>query len=371
MTLQTITPPVFMGPRVLRDATATTYTLDALGEYVAWIIQAPKTGTIDRIHFYAGAVTADGDGLRCRIETVSGTDGNPSGTLVTSSAEVTHVTTTANSWNRGTAGLAAAVTKGDMIAVKLASPAAGTTFNGVIRAKFDQYQAPGVNWPNALFPYIVNAIPTAAKVSPGAMCFALEYNDATIPHTEGAVPISTAASTSFNSGSTPDERGNLFQVPVPCRVVGIYSQAMPAAGGANLDFLLYDAASTALATLAVDAEHNRTPAASPQSEIRYFAAAVSLSANTDYRVAIRPSTTSNVSATQYVLDTTVGTTALREAGMGGTTWKLTTRTDAGAWTDTNDTIACIGLIVDQFDDAASGGTGGFPASSALGGVLQR
>lgn len=369
MTLQTITPPVFMGPAVLRDNTATTYTLDANSEYVAWIIQAPKTGTIDRIHFYATTVTANGDGLRCRIETVSGTNGNPSGTLVGGSSEVTHTTTTANSWNRGTAGLGAAVTKGDVIAVMLKSPAAGTTFNGIIRAKFDQFQSHGINWPNAVFPYIVNAIPTAAKVSPGGMCFAIEYDDGSIPYNLGAIPISTVTSTSFSSSSTPDERGNLFQVPVACRLIGFYSQAMPQAA-ANIDFVLYDSASSVLETLSVDAEVNRTTAGSPQSEARFFDTAIALSANTDYRLVVKPTTTTNVSVTQYVLDTSAGTTGLREAGVGGTTWKLTTRTDAGSWTDTNDTIACIGLIVDQLDDGAGGSQVGFPSSSRMGGVKQ-
>lgn len=356
MTLQTITPPVHIGPKVLRDTTATTYTLDASGEYVAWIIQAPKTGTIDRIHFYAGTVTADGDGLRCRIETLSPTANTPSGTLVGGSSEVTHTTTTANSWNRGTAGLGAAVTRGDSIAVKLLSPA-GTTFNGVIRAKFDQNKGPGLDPANFLVPYIINAIPTAAAVSPGAMAFALEYNDGSIPYVEAAIPASAVTSTSFNSTSTPDERGNLFQTPVPMRVIGVYHQIVPGGANQTCDIVLYDNGGSALGTIALDLDHYRLASAS--SSIHYFSSAISLAANTNYRLVIKPTVTSSMSATQYALDTSAGTTALREAGVSGTTWQLTTRTDAGAWTDTPDTIACIGLIVDQFDDGASaGGSGG-------------
>lgn len=347
MTLQTITPPVFIGPKVLRDAGATTYTLDALGEYIAWIIQAPKTGTISLIHFFAGAVTADGDGLRCRIETA---DGNPSGTLVTGSSEITHVTTTPNSWNRGTTGLAAAVTKGDFIAVKLASPAAGTTFNGVIRAKFDTNKGPGVDSINQLVPYLINAIPTAAKVSPGAMCFALEYDDGTTPYIESAIPISSIANTAFNSTSTPDERGNLIQVPVPMRVIGFYHQVTPAGANQSFDLVLYDSAGTAIATVSVDADQYRLAAA--QSAVHLLPTPVTISANTDYRVVVKPTVTSSISATQFVVDTAVGGIRLREATINGVC-KLTTRTDAGAWTDTDDTIACIGLIVDQFDDGVS------------------
>jgi hypothetical protein len=368
MTLQTITPPIYVGPKVLRDTSATTYTLDASGEYVAWIIQAPKTGTIDRIHFYAGTVTANGDGLRCRIETVSTTTNAPSGTLVGGSSEVTHTTTTANSWNRGTAGLGAAVTRGDLIAVKLLSPA-GTTFNGVIRAKFDNNKGPGVDPVNLLVPFVVNALPAATAVSPGAMTFALEYNDGSVPYIDAAIPASSVASTSFNSSSSPDERGNLFQVPVPMRVIGVYHQLVPGGANQTCDLVLYDNGDSAIGTISLDLDQYRAAAAS--SSTHYFSSAISLTANTNYRLVVKPTVTSGMSVTQYVLDTSAGTTALREAGMSGTTWQLTTRADAGAWTETADTIACIGLIVDQIDDGAGGGTTGFPAASALGGVLQR
>lgn len=369
MTLQTITPPLYVGPKLYRDTSATTYTLDATGEYVAWIVDAPKAGTIDRIHFYAGTVTANGDGLRCRIETLNTADNLPSGTLVGGSSEVTHVTTTANAWNRGTAGLGAVVTRGQAIAVKLASPAAGTTFNGVIRAKFDNHKGPGVEPPNILAPYLVNALPTGAAVSAGAMDFALEYNDGSIPYIECAIPASSVATTSFSSSSTPDERGNLFQVPAPMRVIGVYNQIVPGGANQTCDVVLYDSGGSALATIALDLDQYRL--ASVGSSLHYFPTAVTLAANTNYRLVIKPTVTSSITVGQYVLDTSAGTTALREAGVGGTTWQLTTRTDAGAWTDTPDTIACIGLIVDQIDDGAGGGTSGFPAASALGGVLQR
>jgi hypothetical protein len=363
MTLQTITPPVYIGPKVLRDTSATTYTLDASGEYVAWIIQAPKTGTIDRIHFFAGTVTADGSGLRCRIETVSTTSSAPSGTLVGGSSEVTHTTTTASSWNRGTAGLGAAVTRGDFIAVKLLSPA-GTTFNGVIRAKFDNNKGPGVDPVNFLVPYVINAIPSATAVSPGAMTFALEYDDGSIPYIDSAIPASSVASTSFNSTSTPDERGNLFQVPVPMRAIGVYHQLVPGGANQTCDLVLYDNGGSALATIALDLDQYRAAAASSAEHM--FASPITLTASTNYRLVLKPTVTSSMSVTQYVLDTSAGGTALREAGVGGTTWQLTTRADAGAWTETADTIACVGLIVDQFDDGASGGGGsGNPLTSRV------
>lgn len=366
MALATMTPPMFLGPKVIRDTSATTITLDANGEYVAYILQAPKTGTIDRLHFYATTVTADGDGLRARIETVDGSTGNPSGTLVSGSAEVTIATTTANSWNRSGAGLGAAVTCGDYIAVKLLSPATGTTFNGVIRSAWTLV-GPGMTQANQLFPYVVNAIPTATKASAAGMVFALEYDDGTTPFMEGAMPIASVTSTNFSNASTPDERGNLFQVPGPCRVVGAYHQVVPTNVNAAYDVVLYSAADAELASVSVDGDLLRL-LAGPQSLVHLFPTPVELASGTNYRLVIRPTTAVAVSKVHMAIDTSAGGVRLREAVVGGTSWKLTTRADAGAWTDTDDAISGIGAIVDQIDDGAGSGGGGGPL---IGGRLVR
>jgi hypothetical protein len=356
MTLQLITPPLYVGPQITRDQNATSYTLDALSEYVAFVIQAPKAGTIDRIHFFAGTVTADGDGLRCRIETVSGTNGNPSGTLVGGSSEVTHVTTTANSWNRGTAGLNAVVTEGQDIAVKLSSPAAGTTFNGVIRGNFNGGKGPGVDPANLLAPYLVNAIPTATKGAPSLMCFALEYDDGTCAFIDAAAPLSAVAGVSINTTTTPDERGNLFQVPVPIRARGVYHNVQ--GGLADFDVVIYDAANNVIASSSVDKDINRV--LSIGSSVRRFTAGVSLAANTNYRVVLKPTTTTSITVYEMTVDTSLGGVRLRDA-MCLSSWKKTVRTDGATtggtlgdgWTQTDDSFLGLGLIVDQFDDGAS------------------
>lgn len=360
MAATTITPPIYVGPPFIRDNTASTATLDATSESVSWVLQAPKTGTIDRIHFYATTVTADGDGLRVRIETVNGSDGNPSGTLVGGSSEVTVVTTTANSWNRSGAGLAAAVTQGDIIAVKLSSPTAGTTFNGIIRYSFQNAYGPGVATPTTgLFPYVVTFLGgVTTKAVIGLMDMAIEYNDGTTPYILSAAPLSTVTSTAFNNASTPDERGNLFQVPAPMRAIGFYHGTLPSGVSQTFDLVLYDSGSSALETISVDLDQDRTGVVG--SRIHILDTKISLTANTDYRLVIKPTVASNMTTQHMVCDTATGGTRLREAFMSGTTWKLTTRTDAGAWTNTDDSVACVGLIVDQIDDGASAGGSSTP-----------
>lgn len=355
MALQPITPPVYLGPKNIRDTSATTQTLNTSGHYVAWVVPAPKTGTVDRVHFVAGAVTANGDGLRARIETPSATDGLPSGTLIGGSSEVTIAAVSANAWNRSGAGLAAAVTRGQIVAVKLLSPA-GTTYNGVLRTHLTNAHGPGVNMgTHGIVPYVVNAVPTATKVIPGGMTLALEYDDGTTPVILDAIPCVSVANTSFSDASTPDERGNLFQVAFPCRLIGVYHQTLPDGTGRTFDLVLYQGTSTVLETISIDGDISRNLASGPMEHL--FDTPIELAANTDYRLVLKPTGGGSISQMQYVIDTSAGGTRLREAAVGGTSWQLTTRADAGAWTDTPDTVACLGLIVDQFDDGAGAGGG--------------
>lgn len=360
---QTITPPIIIGPQLIRDNTASTTTLDATGEYVAAVLPAPSTCTIDRIHYYATTVTANGDGLRVRIETVSATDGNPTGTLFGSGSEVTVTTTTANSWNRSPAGLGAAVTKGDIIAVKLTSPASGTTFNGIIRYAFANGLGPGVTLSGSgQFPYIVQAVPTATKAVSGLLDLAIECSDGTTPPIVQALPLSGVTSTNFNSTSTPDERANYFTPNIPLRVIGLCSPTVNGGANQSYDAVLYDASNTAQRTISVDLDQDRGTAG---GRCHLFSSAYSLTANTAYRIAVKPTVTTNITAQHWTIDTSAGGTRIREAAMGGLSWRLSTRTDGATtggtlgdgWTQTDDSVASIALLVDGLSDGVCSGGG--------------
>lgn len=363
---QTITPPVVIGPGFSTNTSFTTITLDANGEYWSAVLRAPKTGTIARVHFLAGTVTANGDGLRIRIETVDASTGLPSGTLVGGSSEVTHATTTASTWNRGTSGLNAAVTAGDVIAVKLASPGSGTTFNGVLNVSSGAN--PTYLPANSNFPYVVNAIPTATKGSVTmSITLALEYDDGTTPFVAGAAPISAFSQPSYNTGSTPDERGNLCSLPFPIRIIGVFGVAFGGASSGVFDIIVYDGSDSTLASVSNDPDINRATGGAAAAVFR-FATPVSIAANTSFRVVAKPTSANSIFLTTHSIDTSNGGTRLREAMFGSTpACQLTTRSDAGAWTDTPDTFAHLGIIVDQFDDGTGGGNN--VAINPLGGLV--
>lgn len=350
MTLKAITPRVYFGTK-WSDSGYSSATIDALGEYYAVVMRAPKTGTIDRVHFRSGSVTSNGDGLRIRIETVDLTTGLPSGTLVSGSSEVTHTTTTANAWNRGPTGMAAAVTRGDLIAIKFASPGSGTTFNGVIQRRHGGSLFPITNSSGLTYPYGVDALPTATKASGmvGWALIALEYNDDTTPNIEGCTPVSSGTSTTFSSGSTPDERAARFSLPIPMRVTHLMA-AVDSDG--DFDLVLYDASSSVLASVSVDADADSST--SVHAHCHQLATPVELDANTVYRLAVKPTSATSITTMHSTLDTSTGGTRIREAYTGtDQNWKLSTRTDAGSWTDTDDAFMHVGVLADMLDDGRS------------------
>ncbi len=366
MALVTLPTPIFWGTPLWLTTSNEAVTLDATGEYTAWIMRAPKTGTIDRLHFRANTITADGDGLRCRIETVDAATGLPSGTLWSGSSEVTIATTTASSWNRSGAGLAAAVTKNDWIAVLLMSPASGTTFNGNLNYGWRTAGAMPVG--GALFGYSVQAIPTATKYGGTAQfvnSVILEYNDGTTPFLPGVFPYNTNTSRSFNSGSTPDERAALFTIPFGCRVVGLegYVDSDEAT-----DLVLYSG-TTSLGSISLDKDIRMSTAIHHQAGL--LATAVELTKDASYRFSYKPTTTTNITIYEHAIDTAIGGTRLRECAFGsGQSVKMSTRSDAGSWSDTDDAHYSFGLWIDQIDlgDASAAG---IPASSFMNGVLQQ
>jgi hypothetical protein len=85
-----------------------------------------------------------------------------------------------------------------------------------------------------------------------------------------------------------------------------------------------------------------------------FPTAINLSAATNYRLIVKPTTTSTIALYEY----SAASAALREAFPMGVYRQLTTGAPGG-WTETNTSYGPdMGLILDAFDDAGGGGGGG-------------
>lgn len=354
MTMQTVqgfqTIPAFPGDPVVNY---TNMLIDAASEKAACIITVPKTGTIDKVAFRTGTVTT-GDTVDVRLETVSAANGDPTGTLIAANANGSQVIGAGDddTWFTTSLTTGPSVTRGDVIAVVIVNGGGGGNMN-ISRLSSQM--------PSGSFPYTDLFTASWAK-SPNCAVVALEYDDASYENVIGAYPYSAiATTTTYNSGSTPDEKGLKFRLPYPVRVIGFWVGVDMIAG--PTDMKLYDSdGSTVLETVSLD----NNIRSSGGNHAQYFASSYILAKDTFYRLTCVPSTTSNV----RLFEVEVDAVAVMDALEGGQNFHWSERTDAGAWTDTTTKRPLAGLIIDQFDDGTGGAGGGLITHPGMSGGMR-
>lgn len=318
--------------------------LDAAAERFSAIFKVPKTGNVSHLHFRTGVVTASTT-LDVRLETVDGSTGDPSGTLFGTNTNGSQASLASSTWYRVALTAAAAVTRGDFVALTIANSGSGNLNIVSVNSNFVR----------AKFPYtdlFAGAGPTWTK-SDTAPCCALEYDDGSFAISPGVVPVSNLAGEMIESDTTPDEIALKFRLPGPVRVSGCWLTANYGAA-ADFDLVLYDSdGTTALRTISLDATNKFGAASGLQTYD--FGASQALLANTYYRLALKPSSAVNA-VTIDVL--TVNSAGLMDCFGGGQDFHYSVRTDAGAWSDTTTKRPFLGLIIDQIDDGTGSGSSG-------------
>lgn len=319
------------------SANFTQVTLDAAGESHAFIFQAPQSGSIDRIGFRTGAVTT-GNTVDVRLETVSTTTGDPSGSLVAVGANAALAIADAddNVWKEATLTTPCAVTRGTLYAVVIVVPASTNLTIATLGTVADW--TTGWN-----FPYSDDFTAGAWAKSQNSPTINVRYTDGSYPIL-GNLPLSAIAATTFNADSSPDERGLYFTLPFPARLSGVLLNAA-FAGGSTIK--VYDSdGSTVLTSLAIDADQVRT--ANPGTSRFLLPSAVELDENEAYRVTVLPSSTTDNTLTHL----TVNAAAMLDGLDGGQAFHLTTREGGGSWSQTTTQRPLIHLLLDAFDDSA-------------------
>ena len=335
--------------------TALSTTLDATGERYGQVHQILHAGSIIKIHFYIGVVTA-ADTVKVSIYTVDMDTGLPTTTVwPTSTGNKAYGTVAVSGvgWQTVTLTEAATVAQGDWIAVVFEW---SSYDSGNLRF---YHSLPGGSMQslgNALCTIVtdITAKPgTWAKYTyPGIMASQYEYSDGyhnnEVPT---AMPCAAAYSLDIdNTGANPDEVGNYFQVPFKMRVCGLWIFC-------DMDYpvtlSLLDASNNVLANAVTDDDcrfattykvHHVPFDADP-------AATYTLATGTWYRMLVTPGSDA---VKMYYFDT------VSAAGMGafegGTSYYATSRVDGGAWTNLTTRRWAMGLMIDQIDDGT--GTGG-------------
>lgn len=327
--------------------------LNASGDRFGFVIRVPKAGTLDLFEWRVGTVANNPDnGMRVSFQTIDPATGFPDG--VQDQFYDMAGPFTGNTWqvpagvmtDDGTGGgVKRTVTKGELLGLVIdftsfvaSDSISPNTLANASASVFDQFM------------YCASAITGTYVKSLDTPLFALKYDDGSYGQFQlWDVPMVTLNTRTYGTGSTPDERALRFQIPVSMRLSGaIIKGDFDAAA----DVILYDSASTPLATLSIDSDVRQTTAAA--NGLIRWSSDITLSANTTYRLAVLPTTASTI----INYDATLDNANHRQAWPGGVQFYGSSRTDAGAWSDSTTTIPFMSLVFNGIDSGSGGGSGG-------------
>jgi len=329
----------------------TTTLIDAAIEKAGLVCHAPKTGNIAKI-LWATVLVTTGATVDVRLETVSLTNGNPTGTLFGTNTNGAQVVAASddNVIFTTTLTAVAAVVAGDLLGVVIANPA----------VSFGNMQIASCSMNGDLaFPYGLLFTASWAKFgTSGPVMIGFEYDDGSHVPIPGVYPASSAVVlTTFNTGSTPDAVGLRFQLPLSVRVSGCWVAVRPTG-----DFIVRlvttaynQGAGTGIlaSTPTVDKDANRD-SATGLIALLPFTASVTLDPNTNYRLIVEPTTATSLD----IYSITVGALNQLDGFPGGQNFHRTTAKDPtadGDWTNDNSAAfrhPLMGLMIDGVDDAS-------------------
>lgn len=344
-----VTVPTFVWPYTDVQRTINTAALSLAGatQRVAFLVEAPKSGTINSVAFRTNTVTT-GDTIRVSFQDVDLTTGNPDGTVdqfrahVVNSTDDNVVLTTGLITSDGTdLGSKRTVTRGDWFFVVFDF---STYVAGNMQFQTNQFIVAMAQNNCATF----NGTTWTKSSNAGAVM--LIYDDSSSAFAITNQLVSNASSGTFASNSTPDERAAKFRLPISVQVGGV---SLELDHDANADIVLYDSnGTTALGTITLDSDVRNTTSVARVS--RFFSSPITLLANTFYYLAIKPTTTTAIGWREQ----TLASSAHLASTAGGADYFVSTRTDAGAWTDDQTRQPAISLLISGID--TGGGSGGVP-----------
>jgi hypothetical protein len=181
----------------------------------------------------------------------------------------------------------------------------------------------------------------------------ITFADGAIGYFYAGEVFSVLTNRSFSSG----EYGQLFNLPFPLKIHGLYAWMAVASSAADADLVLYSAPlSTPVAEKTVSVDSNTITTLSGRRMTLLFATPYTYIANSDVAVAIKP--TAGLSATAYYK--TLASATHRVTGPFGTSSYGVTRS-SGAFANANASLDhyFIGLLAGAFDAGGAGGGGGF------------
>jgi hypothetical protein len=313
---------------------STTVNMSATTDIVAAICQVPQTGTVTGMKFCTGTVTT-GCTLSGTIETV--TAAAPSTTLYHANATGTVVVDNTDDSVTKTVTFAGnvSVTKGDLIAITLRVSSGTPSALGIRTSVCGFLSNHPIQYQN---------IATVSGWGTNTPNMVLTYNTGDMPPVHMAA-FPTNNNISASSSTSPDEVGIYFQAAFSAKTDGYVFRTGTANNAENIDVILYDSSNNVLASQSLSKEaidgcgtnsfiHGVWPTDANIIKGRY------------YRLILKPTTT-----TTWTNLTANTTSNIVQAYDGVANPVYTSRTDAGAWTETADAQAPLALSISQIYQA--------------------
>jgi hypothetical protein len=320
--------------------------IDAEGEQVGAVVQAPKTGTISKIHVLANSiVVAPGADYDIRLETVGTSDGLPTGTLfdTNTNGALTIIAGDDDEWLPVTLTAGASVTRGDDIfAVVYKAPASPDTGNvGWVKYSDSSYG----------FPYACFHNATIWSKQVGSPMVLLEYSDGSIPRIPNCFPWTQVLYLSgLYSDSSWPYTGNRFKLRQATEIAGVWFQGDMDAD--DVTATLYSGTATVEKTLTLKKHHSGGTGGNHTQYAGYFSSSFTASADTLYRLSLK-----NNYATASGTPLLVTRAYIQPSSMTTKVWDhmpyaglfseiyLTQSQDLSSWADASDFFGMIGPII--------------------------
>lgn len=310
---------------------------------VSWVFQAPVAGTITRVGFNYYLRTGTPPTYRASLQGVSLTTGVEDGTIKGggSPASVTFTPPASTAWDGTFQWLTLAnsytCTRGELLALVI-----GYSSGTVNSSNFSQINYNQAIGDGELFPYpVTNKTGTKTIQPSGWPVFGIAMGT-----TAYGNPVQTIATNSFNSGSTPDEYACAFSIPGTggtFKLAGVRLGGGPGTLGTNTAKMILYSGTTALQEIT----HTGIVANATSNGWLdvYFTDTTlqTLSTGTTYRIGLQPQ--SGTSWYWYTLN--LASANDLSAFAGGSSFYLSTRTDAGSWSDDTTKRPLMELILDD------------------------
>jgi len=330
----------------------TSQTLDATTDQAEFIWQAPEAITITRIGIRVGTITGTTPTFKGSVQGVDGS-GNSDGTIkgggspASKTFNPTSLGWSNNTWHWITLDNSYACTRGEFLSVVVAYDSG--TINGSNSLQVTLGWASGHNHAT---PYAISN--EAGSRTKQTVCAVFGLGSA---GTAYGRPMLSITQQTFSSSTTPDEYALGFTLPSTWgstfQVGGVEAYRDPIA--AQNDLVTLYSGTTTLQDVTPDGDITSSASVPHVYEIFFDETSLTtLNFGSTYRVGITPQGTTSSGNTIPILE--VESAADFEAYSGGQLFFLSTRTDAGAWTDTTTKRPLLGLIITDWSVSSGGGS---------------